>query len=94
MEIINFGVAWGWWPSSIWLSVGAVILALVIWWFGISWETMLIAIGGSSNLVSRWQKGGVVDYWRLPGGLWFNLADVLIMIGVIGLLGKNLWHRK
>ena len=94
MEVINQGIAWGWWPNVNWLGIGGVILIIIIGIYGLRWETVLIMIGGLSNLMNRWQKGGIADYWRLAGGLWFNLADVLIMIGVGSLLLKHLWNRK
>lgn len=93
MEVINQGIVWGWWPSPIWLTVGIIGLLMIIWQFGWRWEIGLIAAGGLINLGNRWQRGGAVDYWRV-GGLWFNLADVLIIIGVGVLLWKNLLSRK
>ncbi len=42
----------------------------------------LMFAGGVANLAKRWVWGAVWDYVGLMG-LWFNLADVAIVLGVI-----------
>jgi len=44
----------------------------------------LLAVGGMGNLVPRLIWSGVWDYIHVPIlPFWFNLSDVLIVIGVI-----------
>lgn len=56
----------------------------------------LILIGAVSNILSRVFFGGVVDYFFIPAtfgifpSLSFNLADVLVVFGII-LLSKVLF---
>jgi len=49
-------------------------------------ETLILS-GGLSNIIDRGVKYGVVD-WINFYGLWFNLADVYITLGV------TLWILK
>ena len=53
----------------------------------VSW--LLILTGASSNLLDRIKHGAVIDYLSLFSLMIFNLADVMIFIGVIILI-KNL----
>ncbi|GEM_PF-5333691 len=57
---------------------------------------LAIVLAGANNCFDRWIYGGVWDYWivRFPwGAFWFNIADMMIIAGVIYLftnvLGKN-----
>lgn len=54
-------------------------LAETGWW--------LVLAGGVSNSVCRLILGSVRDYlhWSYGFSLWFNLADVLIVFGIISL---------
>ncbi len=63
---------------------------------------LLMACGGISNLIDRVIYGAVIDYihlWRFP---WFNLSDVIIVLGLAlivwnMLIGKSktgLWSLK
>jgi lipoprotein signal peptidase len=45
-----------------------------------------IILGATSNLADRFQYGYVIDYFDLKYFTVFNLADVLIVGGTIGLL--------
>lgn len=65
------------------LLLGGVLLA-VLFLTGLkyrSWGIYLIIVGGVSNFLERFFHGRVNDYWRV-GSLEFNLADILIMVGV------------
>jgi lipoprotein signal peptidase len=55
------------------------------------WPLYLMALGGVSNIVSRLVWGSVWDYICLPFlPFCFNLADVLISMGVVSyILGVN-----
>ena len=50
-----------------------------------------IILGAVSNLLDRITYGFVVDYIQTPLYWWvFNIADIMITIGVIGLIfSKN-----
>ncbi len=50
-----------------------------IWWW-------LIILGASSNLLDRLLYGAVIDYLQISWFTAFNLADVLITLGVGALL--------
>lgn len=88
LRVINSGVAFGlggaWsqlWP---WLMIG-LLLGLLIK-FRFNWQTGLITAGGLANLVDRVRWGGVVDYLAISLFPRFNLADGLILAGLIGLM--------
>ncbi len=53
---------------------------------------ILILGGGVSNALDRFRFGGVTDIFVLPGGLFFNIADSAIIIGLFFLL--LLWRKK
>jgi len=54
----------------------------------------LILVGALSNLLDRLQYGVVIDYISIPVFTAFNLADVMILVGVIILIGKVLVKQK
>jgi len=58
----------------------------------------LVAGGTLGNLVDRVRDGAVVDFvrWRAGGHLWpiFNVADVVLVIGVALLLLENVLQRR
>lgn len=62
---------------------------------------ILIIIGAISNLLDRFLYEGVIDFLDFYVGNWhwptFNLADVFVVIGVIGILRRclsNAYSRK
>ena len=52
----------------------------------------LVLAGASSNIIDRFARGGVIDYFSLPYVPLFNVADIFITVGaiilVIGTLRK------
>jgi len=88
LRVINSGVAFGLggaWPQLWqWLMIG-LLLGLLIK-FKFNWQTGLITAGGLANLIDRVRWGGVIDYLAISLGLRFNLADCLILAGLIGLM--------
>lgn len=99
----NPGIAFGL-PFNYWLLLviyAFVILVLV--WFSVGGyqkkeyflilALTLIIFGAFSNLLDRlyWQK--IIDYFNLKYYSVFNLADVMIVAGAIG-LGWIGWRRK
>lgn len=55
-------------------------------------ETLILA-GGLSNIIDRFFRPGVID-WIPFFGLWFNLADIFITLGVILIIGQNFLSRR
>ncbi|MFA4872723.1 MAG: signal peptidase II [Patescibacteria group bacterium] len=48
---------------------------------------LLILAGAVSNIIDRPLSGGVIDYFFLPPlGLYFNIADVMIVGGILLLI--------
>lgn len=45
-----------------------------------------VIAGALSNLLDRWRHGYVIDYLDLRYFTIFNLADIMISLGVIGLI--------
>lgn len=92
---INYGVSFGLGErlAFFWPIVSLVLIGLILINFTYSWKTALIISGAGANLVDRLRTGGVVDYisiWIFPS---FNLADILILAGTIGLLYSFLYER-
>jgi signal peptidase II len=98
---LNQGVSYGMFSGSVgpWvLSAFALLasLALTVWLAKgatnriMAWSLGLIIGGGVGNAIDRFFHGGVVDYFSLHAFnyYWyiFNIADVAIVAGVIGLL--------
>jgi len=72
---------------------GILWLAIKRSWFFQNWGFLLIVAGGVSNIIDRVFYGGVVDFINIGQLPVFNLADVMISLGVIfiiiGFVGKN-----
>jgi len=49
---------------------------------------LLILVGAFSNLLDRWKHGSVIDYFDLPFIAVFNIADLMILLGVIILIWR------
>lgn len=68
----------------------ALLLTGLIYWrarlFGSAFAWYLIGAGAVSNLIDRLLRGGVVDYIFLPYGGIANLADILVIAGVIWII--------
>ncbi len=98
--VINKGVSYGWLNDfgPLPLTVFALAVSLLLWiWLSQSGNTRLLVIslamivgGALGNAVDRVLYGGVADFFSLHafGFYWyvFNIADVAIVAGVIGLL--------
>ena len=55
---------------------------------------ILIILGAVSNLADRMQHGFVIDYLDLKYFTIFNIADIMIVGGVIGLIFKAIKTKK
>jgi signal peptidase II len=108
--VINTGVSYSLLEQSSWtgqalLSAFAVVvaLALAIWLARaasrVTAAALGLLIGGAlANALDRMIYGGVADFFSLHAFdfYWyvFNLADVAIVAGVIGLLYEVLWASR
>ena len=72
------------------LIISALLLSGLFYWFRQKHDEsaliFLIVLGASSNLFDRLKYGYVVDYLDLKYFTVFNLADVIIVTGVILLI--------
>lgn len=94
----NFGIAFGL-PLPAWAFYGIVVFILVIlgyfgWQYyqkrdcGGLFALALVAAGAASNLLDRLRFGYVVDYINIAFWPVFNIADVMVVGGVIILFIK------
>jgi signal peptidase II len=89
---IAFSLPFNGWP----LIILIVLIIIVLMLFGLRYAKkfqagkaaalFLIILGASSNLYDRLKYGFVVDYLDLKYFTVFNLADIMITIGVVGLI--------
>lgn len=72
------------------LIISALILLALFYWFKNKYDRLvpllLIILGASSNLFDRLKYGYVIDYFDLKYFTVFNLADAMIVVGVILLI--------
>lgn len=92
-RVINDGVAFGWWSGWAWSGVGMVLILWLIYRFRWSWWLGWLVVGSASNLFDRLRVAGVIDYWNL-WGLYFNLADVMIVVSAAGLIYSEVYGAK
>ena len=75
--------AWRSWPWHVWLARGVTNKLVAV-------SLGLVMGGAAGNAIDRVALGGVADFFSLHafGFYWyvFNLADVAIVAGVVGLL--------
>ena len=90
----NPGISFGIWGNVNILVVMAVLglVAIDAIKRGLSIFDILIISGGLSNVIDRLSRGSIID-WITVFGLWFNLADIAIAIGVLGIL-YNVWTKR
>lgn len=86
--MINSGVAFGWFSGISSYCIGLVLVGLMVYAVKMRelWGRVgvgLIIAGGAMNLYSRLRYGGVLDTWSFLGLLYNNLADYLIVLGVL-----------
>ncbi len=78
--VINQGFSFGVLMGSEW--VFWIILSVLFVWLYRHKMWMILA-GGAANVVSRIVWGGVVDYWNFFGIFHNNLADWMIVGGMV-----------
>lgn len=82
---------------SRWLLIpvflGVSVFLVVQWWgeesLSLEWPWLLIFSGGLGNISERFFFGCITDYIALPFFPVFNLADIFLTVGVIGILMKS-----
>ncbi|OGI25511.1 MAG: hypothetical protein A3E38_00775 [Candidatus Moranbacteria bacterium RIFCSPHIGHO2_12_FULL_54_9] len=85
-------------PSWLFLciGIGAGIFFLVQWLKEESWITewpwLALVAGGLGNLLERQLFGCIMDYIALSPLPVFNVADILLTVGVVGILWS--WYLK
>lgn len=92
----NSGIAFGLNLPEAFLIITTIFLILSLTvWFIRSWQAnnkfeaslfFLILLGGYSNLIDRFSYNFVVDYIDLQIWPIFNIADILIVVGVMILI--------
>ncbi len=91
--VINRGVAFGWWVDVSWFLVGACLVVWAVYTFKWNWWLVWFVSGALSNLIDRFRVGGVIDYLE-AFGIYFNLADVMIVVSAMGLIYSELYGAK
>jgi lipoprotein signal peptidase len=73
-------------PQGLIIIVSSLLLAWL--WFKLnSPAERLLLVGGWGNLLDRVVHGSVTDWIVLPStGLWFNLADIYITLGLLAFI--------
>lgn len=98
----NYGIAFGL-PVGGWalMLVVIIIIFILVGYLIKSWQkndslmilALALIIGGAvSNLIDRLRFGFVIDYIDVPWFTIFNLADIMITVGV-GLAIVKLWFK-
>lgn len=102
LAVINKGIAFGFLPfikpSFLIFLTGIFLILISVFYFSAGYSRILfplklILTGGFSNLVDRLIYGGVVDYFHLLFLPSFNLADLVISLGFLALLGKAVFSQ-
>ncbi len=97
----NPGAAWGIFAHRTYLLTGVSFAVLVALWFmrhrlGTSrwtrWGLVILAAGTCGNLIDRVMIGYVTDFINIGIIPVFNVADILINVGVFGLLIESFTH--
>lgn len=90
------------WSFVPWVALGVLIVLFGFWiWksrFGI-WNSpqgfFPILLGGLSNVLDRFAYGGVIDYVNIVGLATLNLADILILSGILLIIFKpNVYDQR
>lgn len=65
------------------VSIGIWLIVVVAWQRKPNPALLFIIIGGASNIIDRVRYGGVIDYIFIIPFAPFNLADVMILAGIV-----------
>jgi signal peptidase II len=95
VHVRNRGVAFSALEGQTALVVTVIVVAMtaLLWYFArnagrpLMWLPTGLLVGGAvGNLVDRVRLGAVTDFLKLPSWPAFNVADMAITVGVVGLL--------
>ena len=85
----------------IFLIVSALVFLSFVWWANLIagnikllWATSLVIIGALSNLIDRFIFGYVIDYINIFIWPIFNLADCLIVAGILIYIVNEIKFKK
>ncbi|HJN84725.1 MAG TPA: signal peptidase II [Patescibacteria group bacterium] len=82
-------------PMPIIVILTFAILGGLVYWLNLAWKKnerwvvaslLVLILGAAGNLVDRIAHGFTTDYIILFGRSVINLADIMIVLGVVGLL--------
>lgn len=92
---LNHGIAFGLpFPQSVLIVITGLLIVVLLFFAyksivlskaGLFFFTFLAAFGALSNFLDRILYNGVIDYLFLRYYSVFNLADIMIFIGLLGL---------
>lgn len=99
----NSGIAFSL-PINAILIIGVTIccLLLLVYWSWLEYRQkhflqlfslILVIFGAYSNLLDRFRLGVVIDYIEIKGFSVFNIADIMITLGLTVLI-VSLWLKK
>jgi signal peptidase II len=97
----NPGAAWGIFAHRTFLLTGVSVAVLIVLWFmryrlgtnkWTRWGLVILAAGTFGNLIDRMAVGYVTDFVNIGIIPVFNIADILINVGVFGLLIESFIH--
>lgn len=88
----NYGVSFGWGKG---MGIAVLVVVMAVVWYLYRKNTWIFLIGGMINITDRLRFGFVRDYWKLPVvPLYNNLADWLLVAGLVVIIGGTLWKRS
>lgn len=95
----NYYIAFSLPLAGFWLNAAILaVILLLVYYLIASWRQgkrmvtlcwLAVILGAASNLYDRLKYGYVIDYLDLKYFTVFNLADVMIVVGVILLIAAN-----
>lgn len=102
-EGISFGALSGQMGDVLIYGLGAIVVAFFIWMvrtreIQVRFALAMVIGGAIGNLWDRIRFGGVADFLDFHAYGWhywaFNIADSCIVLGILGLIGYELFLRK
>ena len=82
-------------PAWRWIPWAALVILILLTTYYLLLTTsarnvlLPIMLGGASNVFDRFTYGGVIDYVEIFGLATINIADILILLGLLAIIIKN-----